>query len=213
VGGWSAAVLWEWGGGGVRGDQEGPQDPPPSVSLLLQWVPWELCAQGTTGGWSPWVGCGVAVALEEGAGRGRSTTSQPPKGACEQNSTAPLGPSWRHLEVCPIPPADWGTRSTRSHLGKRPEHEIPDFYSRRGGLRGVPRSGPGLPERGWGPRWLGFESVPGGVPTGSTQHRRGAGAPEGARSTEDKKCSPQEAPGSGSPVRGVERRVRRSAIP
>jgi hypothetical protein len=38
--------------------------------------------------------------------------------------TAPEGPSWRHLAVGPIPPADWGTRSTRSHLGKRPEHEI-----------------------------------------------------------------------------------------
>jgi hypothetical protein len=57
------------------------------------------------------------------------------------------------MAVGPTPPADWGTRSTRSHLGKRPEHEIPDFCSRRGGPGGAPyRSGPGLPERGWGPR-------------------------------------------------------------
>jgi hypothetical protein len=42
-----------------------------------------------------------------------------------------VGPSWRRLAVGPIPPADWGTRSTRSHLGKRPEHESPDFCSRR----------------------------------------------------------------------------------
>jgi hypothetical protein len=56
------------------------------------------------------------------------TTSQPQKDACQQNSTAPVGPSWRRLAVVPIPPpAGWGTRSTRSHLGKRPEHEIPDF--------------------------------------------------------------------------------------
>jgi hypothetical protein len=49
------------------------------------------------------------------------TTSQPQKGTCGQNSTAPVGPSWRHLAVGPIPPADWSTQSTRSHLGKRPE--------------------------------------------------------------------------------------------
>jgi hypothetical protein len=56
---------------------------------------------------------------------GTSTTSQAQKGACGLNSTAPVGPSWRHLAVGPIPPADWGTRSTRSpHLGKRPEHEV-----------------------------------------------------------------------------------------
>jgi hypothetical protein len=61
------------------------------------------------------------------------TTSQPQKGACELNSTAPVGPSWRRLAVGPIPPAGRGTRSTRSHLGKRPEHEIPDFCSRWGG--------------------------------------------------------------------------------
>jgi hypothetical protein len=54
-----------------------------------------------------------------------STTSRPQKGACGQNSTAPVGPLWRRLAVDPIPPADWGTRSTRSHLGKRPEHEPP----------------------------------------------------------------------------------------
>jgi hypothetical protein len=72
--------------------------------------------------------------------RGCSTTSQPQKGACEKKSTAPVGLSWRHLEVDPIPPADWGTRSTRSHLGKRPEHEVPDFCSRRGGPGGARRS-------------------------------------------------------------------------
>jgi hypothetical protein len=70
-------------------------------------------------------------------------------------------------------PADWDTRSTRSHLGERPEHEIPDFCSRRGGPGGGPRSGPDFPERGWGSRGLGFESVPGGVPTGSTGGGRG----------------------------------------
>jgi hypothetical protein len=37
----------------------------------------------------------------------RGTTSQPQKGACEQNSTAPVGPSWRHLAVGPIPPGGW----------------------------------------------------------------------------------------------------------
>jgi hypothetical protein len=31
------------------------------------------------------------------AGACGSTTSQPQKGACGQNSTAPVGPSWRHL--------------------------------------------------------------------------------------------------------------------
>jgi hypothetical protein len=108
------------------------------------------------------------------------TTSQPQKGACEQNSTAPVGPSWRRLAVGPIPPAGWGTRSIRSHLGKRPEHEVPDFCPRRGGPGGALRSGPGLAEKGWGPRELGFESVPGGAPIG--RYRRGAGAPEGARS-------------------------------
>jgi hypothetical protein len=74
-------------------------------------------------------------------------TSQPQKGAgaCGPNSTSPVGPSWLHLAVGPIPPADWGTRSTRSHLGKRPEHEISDFCPRRGGPGGAPRSGPGLP--------------------------------------------------------------------
>jgi hypothetical protein len=79
-----------------------------------------------------------------------------------------LGATWRLA-----PSAGWGTRSTRSHLGKRPEHEIPDFCSRRGGPGGVPRSGPGLPETGWGPRGLGFESVPGGIPIGSTGGGRG----------------------------------------
>jgi hypothetical protein len=39
----------------------------------------------------------------------------------------PVGPPWRHLAVDPVPPAGWGTRSTRSHLGKLPEHEIPDL--------------------------------------------------------------------------------------
>jgi hypothetical protein len=78
------------------------------------------------------------------------------------NSTAPVGPSWRHLTVGPIPPADWGTRSTRSHLGKRPEREILVLVDRGvgPGVRpvkdflhgGAPRSGTGLPERGWGPR-------------------------------------------------------------
>jgi hypothetical protein len=97
------------------------------------------------------------------------------KSACGQNSTAPVGPSWRHLAVAPIPPAGWGTRSTRSHLGKRPEHEIPGFCSRRGGggPGGAPRSEPDLPGKGWWPRGLGFESVPGGVPTGSTGGGRG----------------------------------------
>jgi hypothetical protein len=56
-----------------------------------------------------------------------ATTSQTQKGACGQNSTAPVEPPWRHLAVDPIPPADWGTRSTRSHLGKHPEHEVPDL--------------------------------------------------------------------------------------
>jgi hypothetical protein len=44
-----------------------------------------------------------------------------------EDATAPVGPSWRRLAVGPIPPAGWGTRSARSHLGKRPEHEIPDL--------------------------------------------------------------------------------------
>jgi hypothetical protein len=86
------------------------------------------------------------------------------KGACGQNSTAPVGPPWRHLAVDPVPPASWGTRSTRSHLGKRPL---------RGGPGGTSRSGPGLPGRGWGPSGFGFESVPGGVPIGSTSGARG----------------------------------------
>jgi hypothetical protein len=86
-----------------------------------------------------------------------------------------LLPSWRRLAVGPIPPAGWDTRSTSSHLGKRPEHEIPDFCSRRGGLGlgGALHSGPGLAEKGWGPRGLGFESVPGGAPIGSTGGGRG----------------------------------------
>jgi hypothetical protein len=63
------------------------------------------------------------------------TTSQPQKGACGQNSTAPVVPSWRHLAVGPTPPADWGTRSTRSHLGKRPE--VPDFCPHGGVGPGV----------------------------------------------------------------------------
>jgi hypothetical protein len=41
-----------------------------------------------------------------------------------------VGPSWRRLAVGPTPPADWGTRSTRSHLGKCPEHEILIFADR-----------------------------------------------------------------------------------
>jgi hypothetical protein len=61
------------------------------------------------------------------------TTFQPQKGACGQSSTAPVGPSWRHLAVGPTPPADWDTRSTRSHLGKRPKHEVPGFCPWRGG--------------------------------------------------------------------------------
>jgi hypothetical protein len=102
--------------------------------------------------------CTAVVVIVSGSPctvRDYGTTSQPQKGACEQNSTAPVGPSWRHLAVAPTPPADWGTRSTRSHLGKRPEHEIPAFCSRRGGPGGAPRSGPGLPERGWDTRGLG----------------------------------------------------------
>jgi hypothetical protein len=43
----------------------------------------------------------------------------------------------------------------------------------------MPRSGPGLPERGWGPRGLGFESVPGGVPTGTHITSGGRGRPRG----------------------------------
>jgi hypothetical protein len=104
---------------------------------------------------------------------GAQDISQPQKSACEQSSTAPVGLYWHHLGVGPIPPADWGTRSTRSHLGKRPEHEIPDFCSRRGGPGGAPRSGPGLPGEGWGQRWFVFESVPGGIPVGSTNGARG----------------------------------------
>jgi hypothetical protein len=70
------------------------------------------------------------------ANRAWCTTSQPQKGACQQNSTAPLGPSWRRLAVGPTQPADWGTRSTRSHLGKCPEHEIL-FFAGRGVAPGV----------------------------------------------------------------------------
>jgi hypothetical protein len=42
-----------------------------------------------------------------------------------------------------------------------------------GGAGGAPRAGPGLPEKGWGPRGFGFESVPGGVPIDSTGGARG----------------------------------------
>jgi hypothetical protein len=125
----------------------------------------ESYACKSPGGRTPWAGC---------RSHGLSTAKR-----CmwtkfhEQNSTAPVGPSWCQLAVDPIPPADWGTRSTRSHLGKRPEHEILDFCSRRGGPGGAPRSGPGLPERGRGASGLGFESVPGGVPIGSTGGGRG----------------------------------------
>jgi hypothetical protein len=48
----------------------------------------------------------------------------------------------------------------------------------RGGPGGAPRSGPGPPGRGWGPRGFGFGSVPGGVPIGSTG---GGGGGSGAR--------------------------------
>jgi hypothetical protein len=34
----------------------------------------------------------------------RTGAAQPQKGACRLNSTAPVGPSWRHLAVGPIPP-------------------------------------------------------------------------------------------------------------
>jgi hypothetical protein len=101
--------------------------------------------------------------------RAGGTTSQPQKGACGQI----LPPPWgllgrRHLVVGPIPPADWGTRSTRSHLGKRPEHESPDFCPRRGVDPGVrPVLGQVSPERA-GAQGFGSESVPGGVPIGST---------------------------------------------
>jgi hypothetical protein len=64
----------------------------------------------------------------------------------------------------------------RSHLGKRPEHEIPDFCPRRSRpAGGAPRSGPDPAGKGWGTRGFGFESAPGGVPIGSTGG--GGGAP------------------------------------
>jgi hypothetical protein len=57
------------------------------------------------------------------------TTSQPQKKVhVNKILPPPWGlASWRCLAVVPIPPADWDTRSTRSHLGKRLEHEVPDF--------------------------------------------------------------------------------------
>jgi hypothetical protein len=124
-------------------------------------------------------------------------TSQPQKGACEQNSTAPVGPFWRRLAVGPIPPAGWGTRSTRSHLGKPPEHEVPDFCSRRGGPGGAAGWA-----RGCVPFWArsrrkGLGAKRAWVRVGSwrgsdRQHRRGLGVTEGAPPSEGKK-SPRKA--------------------
>jgi hypothetical protein len=51
------------------------------------------------------------------------------------------------------------------------------IFAHHGGVgpgAGAPRSGPGLAEKGWGPRWLGFESVLGGAPVGSTGGGRGS---------------------------------------
>jgi hypothetical protein len=99
------------------------------LSYSLHW--WEY-VYVTTGSW-------LTGVLQEAGGAvnkllpllaTRPLNSQPQKGACRQNSTAPVGPSWRRLAVGPIPPADWSTRSTRSHLGNRPEHEIRIFVDR-----------------------------------------------------------------------------------
>jgi hypothetical protein len=54
---------------------------------------------------------------------------------------------------------------------------------------GASRSGPGLPERGWGASRFGFESVPGGFLTGSTSGPRGR--PKERRPRKGKK-SPQK---------------------
>jgi hypothetical protein len=111
----------------------------------------------------------------------------PQKGACRLNSTAPVGPSWRRLAVGPIPPADWDTRSTRSHLGKRPEHEIPDFCSPRGGPGGASRSGPRSPRKGLGPEgaWVRVGSWRGS----DRQHRWGPGRPLVAAPAKGKRAS------------------------
>jgi hypothetical protein len=63
---------------------------------------------------------------------------------------APWRPAWRclaSLAVGTAPhPTSWCTRSIRTHLGNRPEHEVPGFCSSRGAVPG----GPG--ERGaWSP--------------------------------------------------------------
>jgi hypothetical protein len=111
---------------------------------------------------------------------GCHTTSRPQKGACGQNSTAPVGPHWRHLAVEPIPPADWGTRSTRSHR-PRPSVSAPNtrslIYDHCGvwGGGGASRSGPGPTGRGWGASGFGFESVPGSWRGFDRQYQRGRG--------------------------------------
>jgi hypothetical protein len=126
--------------------------------------------------------CGhdTATAAQVGAQRSRlsqhrqDTTSQPQKSGCQQNSTAPVGPSWRRLAVGPTTPADWGTRSTRSHLGKCPEHEVLIFADRGVGLGVHPVQGQVSPKRAGGQGGLGSSRFLAGF-------RSAAGAPATAK--------------------------------
>jgi hypothetical protein len=109
------------------------------------------------------------------------------------NSTTPVRPSWRHLAVGPTPPADWGTRSNRSHLGKRrsaaPNTRSLIFVHGAGWARGCAPFWSRSPREGLGPKgvWVRVGSWRGSC----RQHRRGPGAPEGAPHAEGK-GSPQK---------------------
>jgi hypothetical protein len=106
----------------------------------------------------------------------RSTTSQPQKGACQQNSTAPVGPSWHRLAVVPIPPADWGTRSTRSHTSvSAPNTRSLIFVDREVGPGVRPVLGQVSPEGAWGKAGLGSSRFLAGF-FPAAQHRRGRGS-------------------------------------
>jgi hypothetical protein len=117
---------------------------------------------------------------------------QPQKGACRLNSTGSVGSSWRRLAVGPIPPADWGTRSTRSHLGKRLEHEIPDFSRPRAGwARGCTPFWARSPRKGVGAKWVWVR-----VGSWRGSDRQGTSRARGRR------------PNEGAPLRWAKRRLK-----
>jgi hypothetical protein len=137
-----------------------------------------LCRTLSTGASAGRGGSSRCRTLRTGASAGRSRSGQ-----C-------LSTAKRCMAVDKILPPLWGLPGAAWRLA--PSHQLIGaldppavtsvsalntrslvFCRPRGGPGGAPRSGPGLPGRGWGPSGFGFESVPGGFLAGSNTRARG----------------------------------------